>query len=68
METMGRWQQESLSLPRCTHLFVLIATSHVDTNMAHRVLNSSTQENAHLTKQKRAGPRGGIELVGLTWV
>ena len=23
METMGRWQQESLSLPRCSHSFVL---------------------------------------------
>ena len=33
-------------------------TSHVGTNMAH----SSTQENAHLTKQKRAGPRGEIEV------
>ena len=36
--------------------------------MTHRVLNSSTQENVHLTKQKRAGPLGGIELVGLMWV
>ena len=42
--------------------------SHVGTNMAHRVLNSSTQENGHLTEQKRAGPRGEIELIGLTWV
>ena len=42
--------------------------SHVGTNMAHGVLNSSSQENAHLTKQKRAGPRGEIELIGLTWV
>ena len=41
-------------------------TSHVGTNMAHRVLNSSTQENGHPTKQKRAGPRGDIELIGLT--
>ena len=47
----------------CTH-----ETWHVGTNMVHRVLDSSTQENGHLTKQKRAGPRGGIELVGLTWV
>ena len=47
----------------CTH-----ETSHVGTNMAHRVLNSSTQENGHLTKQKRAEPRGEIELIGLTWV
>ena len=47
----------------CTH-----ETSHVGTNMAHRVLNSSTQENGHLTKQKRAGPRGEIKLIGLTWV
>ena len=44
-------------------------TSHVGTYyMTHRVLNSSTQENAYLTKQERAGPRGGIGLVGLTWV
>ena len=47
----------------CTH-----ETSHVGTNMAHRVLNSSTQENGHLIQQKRAGPRGEIELIGLTWV
>ena len=47
----------------CTH-----ETSHVGTNMAHRVLNSSTKKNRHLTKQKRTGPRGGMELVGLTWV
>ena len=46
----------------CTH-----ETSHVvRTNIAHRVLNSSTQENGHLTKQKRAGPRGEAELIGLT--
>ena len=31
----------------CTH-----ESSHVGKNVAHRVLNSSTQENAHLTKQK----------------
>ena len=43
-------------------------TSHVGTNMAHRVLDSSSQENGHLTKQKRAGPRGEVELIGLTWV
>ena len=36
--------------------------------MAHRVLNSSTQENRHLAKQKRARPRGEIELIDLTWV
>ena len=36
------------------------ATSHVGTNRAHIVLNSS-QENAHLTKPRRAGPRGEIE-------
>ena len=49
----------------CTH-----ETSRVGTNMAHIILNSSTQENEHLTKQKRAGPRGGIEflVVGLTWI
>ena len=45
------------------------ATSHVGTSMTHRVLNVHL---VHLTKQKRAGPRGGIELlvliVGLTWV
>ena len=46
----------------CTH-----ETSHVvRTNMAHRVLNSSVQGNGHLTKQKRAGPRREIELIGLT--
>ena len=43
-------------------------TSHVGTNMAHRVLNSSTQENGRLAKQKRAGPPGAIELKGLTRV
>ena len=47
----------------CTH-----ETSHVGTNTAHRLLNSSTQENGHLTKQKHAGPRGEIKLIGLTWV
>ena len=43
-------------------------TSGGCTNLAHRVLNSSTQEDGHLTKQKRAGPRGEIELIGLAWV
>ena len=43
-------------------------TSHVGTNMAYRVVNSSSQENGHLTKQKRAERRGEIELIGLTWV
>ena len=47
----------------CTH-----ETSHVGTNMAHRVLNSSTQENVHLIIPRRAGRREDIELVGLTWV
>ena len=37
-------------------------TSHVGTNMAHRVLNSSTQENVHLTIPRRAGRREEIEL------
>ena len=47
----------------CTH-----ETSHVGTNMAHRVLNSSTQENVHLIIPRPAGRREEIELVGLTWV
>ena len=45
--------------------FVCTQTSHVGTSMAYRVLNSSTQENAHpvhLTKQKRTGPREGCGL------
>ena len=42
----------------CTH-----ETLHVGTNMAHRVLNSSTtQENVHLTIPRRAGRREEIEL------
>ena len=47
----------------CTH-----ETSHVGTNMTHRVLNSSTQQNVHLTIPRRAGRREEIELVGLTWI
>ena len=47
----------------CTH-----ETSHVGTNMAHRVLNSSTQENVHLTITTRAAGRDWITVVGLTWV
>ena len=39
----------------CTH-----ETSHVGTNMAHRVLNSSTQENVHLPYQ--GAPGGGKRL------
>ena len=41
----------------CTH-----ETSHLGTNMAHRVLNSSTQENVDLTIPRRAGRREEIEL------
>ena len=41
----------------CTH-----ETSHVGTKMAHRDLNSSTQENAHLTIPRYAGRREEIEL------
>ena len=41
----------------CTH-----ETLYVGTNMAHRVLNSSTQENVHLTITRRAGRREEIEL------
>ena len=41
----------------CTH-----ETSHVGTDMAHRVLNSSTQENVHLTIPRRAGRQDEIEL------
>ena len=66
METMRCWQQKSLSLAATMQSFF------VGSNMAHRVLITSThQEHAHLvhlTKRKRAGSRGGIELVGLTWV
>ena len=47
----------------CTH-----ETSHVGTNMAHRVLSSSTQENVHIIIPRRAGRRKEIELVGVTWV
>ena len=36
--------------------------------MAHRVLNSSTQENVHLTIPRRAAGRDRIMVVGLTWV
>ena len=52
-----------IALAATMHSFVCIhETSHVvRTNMAHRVLNISTQENGHLTKQMRAGPRGEIE-------
>ena len=39
-------------------------TSHVGINMAY----SSAQESAHLTKQKGAGSRGEIKVVGLTRV
>ena len=41
----------------CTH-----ETSHAGTNMAYRVLNSSTQENVHPTIPRRAGRREVIEL------
>ena len=41
----------------CTH-----ETSRVGTNMVHRVVNSSTQENVHLTIQRRAGRWEEIEL------
>ena len=41
----------------CTH-----ETSRVGINMAHRDLNSSTQENAHLTIPRHAGRREEIEL------
>ena len=37
MKTMGRWQRESLSLPRCSHLFVF-TRPRVGTNMAHIAL------------------------------
>ena len=44
-------------------------TSHVvGTNRPHKVLNRSTQEYGqlvHFTKRKRAGPRGGTELVDM---
>ena len=41
----------------CTH-----ETSHIGTNMAHRVLNRSTQENEHLyqTKTRQAAGRDRI--------
>ena len=42
----------------CTH-----ETSHVGSNMAHRVLSSSTQENVHLhTIPRRARRREEIKL------
>ena len=57
---------EGIAFVATAESFVCIhETSHVGTNMAHRVLTSSSQENAHHTKQKRAEPRGEIELIGL---
>ena len=47
----------------CTH-----ETSHVGTNMAHRVLNSSSQENVQITIPRRARGRDRITVVGLTWI
>ena len=58
METVAYWQQVSLSLPRCSYLFVP-ETSHVGTNGAHIVLNTS-QENAHLTIYQGASGREKI--------
>ena len=56
METMAYWQQVSLSLPRCSYLFVL-QTSHVGTNRTHIVLRTSPQENAHQTIYQGASGR-----------
>ena len=59
METMRR---AGIALAATMQSFVCTQKiSHVGTKMVHTVLNSSTQENGHLAKQKRAGPRGEIE-------
>ena len=56
---------DSYTLAICVaiHTYIhALETSHVGTNMAHRVLNSSPQKNAHLlTKPRHAGPQGEIE-------
>ena len=50
METMSYWQQVSLSLPRCSYLFVLQRPrTLVPTGPTYIVLKTSPQENAHLT-------------------
>ena len=56
-----RWGAGSGNRSRCHDAIIFVCThetSHVGTNMAHRVLNSSTQENVHLTMTKaRRGKR-----------
>ena len=63
LATMGRWQRESLSLPRCSH-FCLYSRDFARWYQ----LNSSTQENVHLTLPRLAAGRDRITVVGLTWV
>ena len=50
--SLKRWSAGSGNRSRCHDAVIFVCThetSHVGTNMAHRVLNSSTQENLHLT-------------------
>ena len=48
-----------ITLAATMESFVCIhKTSHVGTNMAHRVLNSSSQENEHLLPNKSAPGHG----------
>ena len=56
METMAYWQQVSLSLPRCSYLFVLQRPRTL-VHRAHIVLKTSPQENAHLTIYQGASGR-----------
>ena len=56
METMAYWQQVSLSLPRCSYLFVLQRPRTL-VHRAHIVLKTSPQENAHLAIYQGASDR-----------
>ena len=55
METMAYWQQVSLSLPRCSYLFVVRRPRTLVPT--HIVLKTPPQENAHLTIYEGASGR-----------
>ena len=54
MEKMAHWQEVSLSLPRCSYLFVLHETSHVGTNMTHIELSSRKGTPNDIPRQGKA--------------
>ena len=65
---MAHWQQVSLSLPRCSNLFVLQRPRTLAQQGPHSSRQLSSRKCTPNDIPRRIGLREDIQLVGFTWV